>query len=363
MEIQKIRIDQAKPGMRLAEDVYTGKNELVLVANTVLDEQMIARFRQYGIYRFAVYLDEKEAKELREEDANQEATTKEKIRKSEEFVEFKRGFEDTVGGLKKSFGRILEHNDMGGLLQVSAQIDEIMKDKNGALHIMDMLNCMREYDDVTFAHSISVSLLSRLIGEWLHVSERDAHTLTMCGLLHDIGKLQIPNEIISKPGKLTDSEYAIVQQHPKLGYQLLKNQELDERVKIAALYHHERCDGKGYPLHRNGRDIELFSKIVMVADVYDAMTADRSYRAGMCPVKVLDILQEDGYEKYDAAVLLTFLEKTMQSYIHSTVELSDQRIGEIVSLNQTALTRPLVRVSDTFVDLTKEKDLKIVKIL
>lgn len=362
--IRQIRINQVKENMIVAEDVYTENNELVLPCNTVLNSAIVKRLKQYNIYRINVYEPEQEERTLEEAHSGKtQLSHKGEMRDSVDFQQFKQKFDCTVKVLKKTFGRILESDDIDGTNQLTKQIDEIRKNGRGTLHVMEMLNCMREYDDVTFAHSISVSLLCLLIGEWMQFPERELQILSTCGLLHDIGKLRIPSEIISKPGKLTDEEYSKVKEHPTLGYHLLKDRDLDERVKLAALLHHERCDGKGYPMRVHADKINQFSKIVMIADVYDAMTADRSYRAGMCPFKALGIMEEEGLQKYDPLVLMMFMEKTAQAYINSSVRLSDQSIGQIIAVNKNCISRPLVRVGDSFIDLSKRKDIQIVSIL
>lgn len=361
--IRQIRINQVKENMVVAEDIYTENNEFVLPCNTVLNSAIVERLKQYDIYRINVYEtdEEEDVEEVPQEKV--QLSHRDEIRSSVDFQQFKQKFDCTVKVLKKTFGKMLESEDNDGITQLTNQIDEIRKNGHGTLHVMEMLNCMREYDDVTFAHSISVSLLCRLIGEWMQLPEKELQILSTCGLLHDIGKLQIPNEIISKPGKLTDEEFKKVQEHPALGYHLLKERDLDQRIKMAALMHHERCDGKGYPMHVESNKITDYSKIVMIADVYDAMTADRSYRAGMCPFKALEIMEEEGLQKYDPYVLMMFMEKTAQAYINSSVLLSDQTVGEIISINKNCISRPLVRVEDTFIDLSKRKDLEIISIL
>lgn len=364
MEVIRIQIIQAREGMILAEDIYTESNELIVTCNTVLNGAVIQRIKKYGIFHILVYKKEDEEKTIEEEIEEKDSYLhRERIRKSKDFTVFKQDFENTINGLKKTFGRIVESDGLEDTEEILDRIGSMVKHGQGTLHVMDMLNCMREYDDVTYAHCISVALLCRLVGEWLKYPEKDLEALTLAGLLHDIGKLQIPSEIISKPGKLTDEEYRIVQTHPKLGYNILKNKDLDQRVKLAALLHHERCDGTGYPFRLSADKIDYWSKIVSIADVYDAMTADRSYRKGMCPFEVLEIWEKEGYQKYDTALIMLFMEKTAYSYINSTVRLSDGRIGEIVTIPITAVSKPLIRVGEEFVDLMKEKEIKIQQIL
>lgn len=145
------------------------------------------------------------------------------------------------------------------------------------ISIFDNLHNMRQIDDSTYAHCLNVSIISRMFGMWLKYSDEDLDVLTLAGLLHDIGKCKIPNAIISKKGKLTDAEYEVIKAHAQLGYDILKDQPLDERIKNAALMHHERYDGTGYPNHLVGKEIDDMAAIVAIADVYDAMTSDRCY--------------------------------------------------------------------------------------
>lgn len=364
MEIKRIQIIRATEGMVLAEDVYTNANELIVNCNTVLSNVIIKKIKKYGIFHIMIYgkEDDEETSDGRIEVKNT-LTFKDKLKNSKDFSDFKQDFEDSIKGLKKTFGRVMNDNGMEATDELICRVDAMVKQGHGTLYIMDMLNCMREYDDVTYAHSISVALLCRLIGEWLKYPEKDLQALTLAGLLHDIGKIQISNAIISKPGKLTEQEYKIVREHPKIGYNILKDKDLDQRVKLAALMHHERCEGSGYPFRLSAEKIDYWSKIVSIADVYDAMTADRSYRKGMCPFEVLEILEKDGYIKYDPGILMLFMEKTAYSYINASVCLTDGRIGKIVSIHKNTFARPLVQVGEEFIDLEKHKELFIRQIV
>lgn len=357
MEIIHIQIIYVEDGMILAEDLYNHKNELIVTCDTVLNLAIIEKIKQHGIFHISVYKKEDEIS------AKDRYEHRERIKQTEEFMAFKKDFEESINGLKKTFKKILEDSEIGAMEALLSQVSTMVRHGHSSLHVMDMMNCMREYDDVTYAHSISVALLCHLMGEWLRFSSEDTYNLAMCGLLHDIGKIQISHKIISKPGKLTKEEFDLIKEHPKLGYEILKNKNIDEHIKLSALMHHERCDGSGYPSGLVADKIDYWSKIVSIADVYDAMTADRSYRKGMCPFEVLDIWEKEGLQKYDPGLILLFMEKTAYSYINSSVRLSDGRIGEVVSIQKNNLSKPLVKVGDEFIDLVKEKDLFIKQII
>ena len=147
--------------------------------------------------------------------------------------------------------------------------------------------------------------------------------------------------------------------HSVEGYNVLKDYPIDIRVKYAALMHHERCDGSGYPNGFKAKQIEDFSKIIAIVDVYDAMTADRQYRKAICPFDVIGGFERDGFLKFDTKYLMIFLERIVESYLHTIVRLNDGREGEVVMINKLSLSKPVVRVGDSFVDLSKEPSLFI----
>jgi putative nucleotidyltransferase with HDIG domain len=225
---------------------------------------------------------------------------------------------------------------------------------------------MRSIADPAYAHCLNVSLISRMIGRWLKLDRRDLDTLTVAGLLHDIGKIRIPQDVLNKTDKLTDEEFALIRQHPQFGYDILKNQpNMDPRIKKAALMHHERSDGSGYPSKLTEDFIENFAMIIAIADVYDAMTATRAYRAPLCPFQVISNFEQDGYQKFNTKYILTFLKQIAQAYQNNRVMLSDGRACNIVMLNQNALSRPIVQFDDkSCLDLsTASKDLHITSVL
>ena len=251
-------------------------------------------------------------------------------------------------------------------LNVDQLLDETLTlfgENSTTISMFDMLHNMRQIDDSTYAHSVNVALICRLIGKWKNFSDKDMDTLTLCGLLHDIGKSKIPNEIIGKPGKLTDSEYEEIKKHPVIGYNLVKNLDIDQRIKNAVLLHHERFDGKGYPLGLTGNEIDDFTSIVSIADVYDAMTANRCYRDGLCPFEVIAIFEKEGLTQFNPKYILTFLDHIANTYINNEVLLSDGSSGKIVLINKK-LTRPTIQLDNgNFVNLESRLDLYVQAII
>ena len=223
---------------------------------------------------------------------------------------------------------------------------------------------MKSIDDTVYAHSINVALISRAIGKWLKLPKSELNELTIAGMLHDIGKAEIPSEILNKTGKLTDEEFELIKSHALKGSKLLKKAGFNSDIQFAALQHHERSDGSGYPRGLEADEISDFASIIAIADVYDAMTSARSYRTPKCAFQVIAAFEEDGLQKYNTKYILTFLERIANAYQNSKVILSDGRSGKIVYINKSRLSRPIVQVDgDEMVDLSRETDITITSIL
>ena len=189
------------------------------------------------------------------------------------------------------------------------------------------------------------------------------HVLTLCGLLHDIGKVRIPRKILEKPGKLTPTEFEVMKAHVNEGYDIIKDKDIDSRVKEACLLHHETCDGTGYPFGLTSEKIPDFAKIIAIADIYDAMTSDRVYRSAVCPFTVIHLMEQECFSTLDPKFALPFFKNVASSYIHNNVKLSNGETGEVVLINDRSLSRPVIRCKDKFIDLSAAPDLTITSIL
>ncbi|HHU75135.1 MAG TPA: HD-GYP domain-containing protein [Clostridiales bacterium] len=356
----RIRIDQAEIGMVVASDVYNLNNQLILTKGTVLDERMITKLRFYHVYGLYVF---KRTSEGIHGEENKEGSYIEAVRNTEEFKKFNNSYVETVGNVESHFNKVLQESSEINVDQLLEETDRILKEGRNGIHVFEMLQGIRDYDDLTYVHSLNVSLICNIFGHWLNFSEEDIRALTLAGLFHDIGKMLVPKDIIIKDSKLTKEEYEIVKTHSMKGFQILKDHPIDIRVKYAALMHHERCDGSGYPNGFRSNQIEPFAKIVAIADVYDAMTSNRRYRNAICPFDVVESFEKDGFLKFDPKYIMVFLERIVQSYIHNKVRLNDGSEGEVVMINKLALSRPVIRVGNKFVDLTKEHGLSIEAII
>lgn len=364
--MKRIKTKDLIPGYVLAEDVYSYNGQMILTNGTVLTDKIITRLEFYSIMSVRV---EDEMQDVPHEEVLPAPELKEPphseiIKQSKDFTDFKNTFDDTLTDFKSSINNIVELNspiNTDELLNNTKSL--INQAKNSSYSTMDMLHNMRQYDDLTFAHSMNVSLICNVFGGWLKMKPEEIDLLTLCGMLHDLGKLKIPDSIIKKPEKLTTDEYQLVKTHTVEGYHILKAQGVNVHIANSALMHHEKCDGSGYPLGLTADRIDTYAKIVGIVDVYDAMTSARIYRGPMCPFRVIELYENEGLQKYDAHFILTFLENVSNTYLHYTVQLSDGRAGKIIFINKNALSKPIVQCGDEMVDLSKEKDLHVDKIL
>lgn len=360
MTILTINVSQLVPGMILAEDVYTVRKERILSRNTIISQKSIMKLKLYAISTIIVYI----PKHLIKETLPEESVKVSELKSSMEFKRFKKNYIEAVNILKDSFQGLLDHtNEKFDPMHLLYTASSLLKSCRNSLRTFEMLQCIHDSDDIVYVHSMNVALICASFASWLNFSSNDMQQLMLAGMLHDIGKLYIPKEIIHKPTALTKEEYTMVQKHPSLGYDLVKTLNLDNRIAEAVLMHHERCDGSGYPSNQTLNNIPPFAKIIAIADVYDAMTSNRVYRDRICPFDVIRNFEEEGYQKYDAAYLLPFLESLAQAHINASVRLSNSLLGEIVMVNRMALSRPVVKVGNQFFDLSKDKELHIISVL
>ena len=357
--MSRVDTDKLKPGMVLHSDAYNYNDKLVLPEGLVLNEKAIEKLRQNGITSVMID-DEAGAVPAAEDTENSYAA---RLRATPEFKKYKEDFEQTVQVMSQTMNDVVTKN---APLEADKLVDEamsILHPPGGDVNVFDMVHNMRQYDDITFAHSLNVGLICNVFAGWLGLSEPEIRLATECGIFHDIGKMTIPEEIIKKPGKLTDGEFAIIKTHPVEGYKILMKYDVDDHVRQAALMHHEKCDGSGYPLGLKSDAIDYYAKMVCIADVYEAMTANRKYRDGLCPFTVIEAFEDEGLQKYDTAMIMTFLKKIVDTYMMNRVGLSNGLEGDIIFINKQRLSRPLVKCGDKYIDLMVEKDLRIERLL
>ncbi|PLR99679.1 HD-GYP domain-containing protein [Bacillus sp. T33-2] len=261
---------------------------------------------------------------------------------------------------------IFEYIVRTGIVPVADIIEKIQPAITAAVeipHIYHLFYELKSKDEYTFRHAVCVGVIASLIGKWAGLSEKELNVLAVGATLHDIGKARISKDILNKPGKLTEEEYAEMKRHTVYGYQLLKDLPGLKEAALIALQHHEREDGGGYPFGLTGDKISRMAKIVAIADVFHAMSSSRVYHKAEPLHIVINQMQDDVYGKFDPHIMILFLYKMMNSIVGHRVLLSDGREGTIVMIDSYEPLLALVRIGDELVDLRHNRSLQIAQVL
>ncbi len=337
----RIKIDSLRPGVVLGKDIFTHDSQLLLSKGATLTQELLDSFLARNITEVYIW----------------EASPRQRSEKSFQDVF------DSALAVVKSFmigaklGKPLDEED---ITQTVELLSEQVYDVNDLFRQMRL---MKDKDDYLFTHSINVALLSILIGRWLKCDKETTRLLGLAGLLHDVGKVFIEDEILNKPDKLTDEEFEEIKKHSILGYNFASEHEwIPHEVSRAILLHHERADGSGYPTGITGYG-NFLASVVAVADVYDALTSNRTYSEKNSPYTAVDVLWEESFDKLDPKITKVFCDKITNFYVGNEVVLSNGQKGVVIFIDATQPTRPTIMVEDEFINLAEVRDIDIVQVI
>lgn len=248
--------------------------------------------------------------------------------------------------------------------EIKGELLPIIREAAEQPDIFELFQAVKAKDEYTHRHNAAVGVLSTMIGRWMGLPEPELEQLALAATLHDVGKIRIPEHILNKPGKLTPDEFAEIKQHTVYGYHILQQTPgLDSRIARVALEHHERDDGNGYPHRKQEGQIDFFSKIVAVADIFHAMSSDRPYHKALPFHEVIREIRQGSFGALNPQVTTVFLDRIIRGLVGRKVKLSDGRTGETVHINPHDDTHPLVKVGPHFIDLSLQRELYIQEIM
>jgi HD-GYP domain-containing protein (c-di-GMP phosphodiesterase class II) len=318
-----------KSGARLAKPIYGTAGQVLLREGIVLNSRFADRLSELGIS--AVFIEGGKVK------VDEPIAVDVRLKASQALGSVGRGLEK---------------------VNLCAIVSDILDDVLSLRGIVESVSSICTYDGYTYTHSVDVSVISMSVGLQLGYKRHTLLELGIGGLMHDIGKLKIPYDIINKPGTLSEDEFDLVKTHTVQGYELIKNhKQVSSRSAAMVLEHHERWDGRGYPDGKKKREIQLFSAICGVADIYNAMTTTRSYRPAHPPHEVYEFILGMGDTFFDYEVIKAFARCIVPYPRGTLVRTSDLRVAQVVSNDTDHPYLPVV----VFLDDPEDKEVNLLK--
>jgi HD-GYP domain-containing protein (c-di-GMP phosphodiesterase class II) len=236
----------------------------------------------------------------------------------------------------------------GTTVDLKPVIDVTNKAVDAIFNSPDSLACMvniREKDEYLLEHSVAVSVYITIFAHYLKMSKKVVHHLSIGAFLHDIGKIKIPDEILNKPGKLTDEEFTIMKTHANHSIDIIKKTPGISKLSLeVAALHHEKLNGEGYPFKVEGKDINKYGRMIAICDIFDALTANRCYKDGFSHNKAFSILRELVKSNHlDGELVNQFIHCIGIFPIGTLVQLESKKLAVVEQRNNDNLTKPKVR--------------------
>lgn len=336
-----MRTRQLKPGMKIDQVVLDRMGRNLVSRGAILDEYVIESMIKLGV--MSVYIQEGEYEpEDEEKNICPEAEKQiEKLRTEDRSnVTLSNSVRQRVS---EGIQYIYNNTDSPELLNATNSIAGDLMDaieSNNAVAID--INALKTSDEYTFKHSVDVATISMILAKSQGLTKSETYEIGVAGLLHDLGKTKVPLEILNKPGRLDDDEFAVMKQHPVFGYRMVKQlPEISDAVALGVLQHHEKINGKGYPLGANDQQISSYAKILTVADIYDALVTERPYKSAFSQRDAVEMIMSMTME-LDMSAMKSFLNSMILYPVDSIVELSNGEKAKVVRNNPHYILRPTV---------------------
>ncbi|MEW5920934.1 MAG: HD-GYP domain-containing protein [Bacillota bacterium] len=358
--MRKISLEQIQPGMVLAKTIYGQAGQVLLSAGMQVKPQYTVYLKHLGIDFLYV-------KDSRMEDVVVDDLLTEETRRDARIL-----IEEIMDGSRDSSRqKSLTINDEKLMLLVIRIIDELLANRELVANLQDI----RTATAYAFAHCVNTCVLATLAAAKLHYDVPELKMLATGCLLHDLGYVVVPREILEKKQALDQDEFELIKNHPLFGFELFKHSSLfTDRAGAVIYQHHERQNGGGYPRGLAGDDINILAQIAAIADIYDALTSTRPYRRAYQPHQAVEMFTAWGEEYFNLEILRTFLSFIAAYPVGCHVVLSNGNSGLVIANTPGFTLRPTVRVlytgegmallnSPYDIDLTETLDLTITNVV
>ncbi|MCX7725549.1 MAG: HD-GYP domain-containing protein [Chitinispirillaceae bacterium] len=343
----RIPIEEVKVGMILS-DVLNKEEQILFSLITITNQEDIERLKRLGAVWGYIYnhreKEEVENKKISEEKDDREKITEREKLYYEELERAKEIHQRTLEAVKST----LHDVRMGKQVNVK-KIEEAAEEMVASIvrnpDALVSLAQIKGYDDYTYEHSVNVGILITSLVYSMGYPKDLLFEAGIGGILHDIGKMTIPEHILNKPGSFTPEEYAIMKRHPENGLRILKKTEnISEFSKIVVIEHHERYNGSGYPRGIKEREIHEIGLVAAVVDVYDAMTTDRVYRAAWPPPKALALIFKGANVDFSPRIVNLFTKNLGIYPVGSFVRLASGEMGIVIKVDRGSFFSPDILV-------------------
>lgn len=345
--LKEYSVSELKPGMFIADVTVQKGSFSVKNGGFVRSESAIKNLATKGVQKVLVDLAKSELEREPEAPVEVKATENENQRAAK--------FSQEIGKAKKLYNQAksLQRQALKNM-QAGRPVDtDGMKDVadgfiDSIFRNQDALACMtrmRQKDDYLMEHSINVSIIMTIFAKHLQIEQDIIHQLATGALLHDLGKINIPDEILHKPGRLTDEEMVIMRQHVTLGYDIIKEAEGLTPIMLEVVGdHHERLDGSGYPNNKSAEDLSMYARMISICDTYDAITASRVYQNARTPIMAFKILRKESGSAFDANLVAEFINCMGVHPVGTLIQTKSNKLGIVKKSNFVNPLCPVVQV-------------------
>lgn len=331
-----------KTGMKIDQAIVDSRGREMIARGVVLDDFQIEYLREHGVT--GIYVSEGEPEEVSELERNLPIYTRQLIEKSRVEDRSKvRLNQEVCKRVGEGIQYLFHNTDSEGFMETTTNIsNELVSAITGSNAVAVDVNLIKVSDEYTFKHSVDVATMAMVIGQNSGLGRDELRELGIAGLLHDLGKSQIPLEVLNKPGRLDDKEFELMKQHSLFGFKILKEKnQFSEPIMKGVLQHHEKISGKGYPLGTAGDAIHRYARIIAIADVYDALVTERPYKKAFPKREAVEMILAMTQD-LDIEMMTSFLNCVILYPVDSIVTLSTGEPAKVVKNNRNNCLRPTV---------------------
>ena len=351
-----VRTRQLQPGMKIDQAVVDKSGRNLVQRGSILDNYVIDSLLKMGVMMVYIQSGEETAGDIEKSISPQARKQIERLHTDDRSkVELSDSVKTRVA---EGIQFIYSNTESKELADATNNIaSNLMNAINSTDAIAVDISALKTSDEYTFKNSVDVATMSMVLAKQQGLSQKQIYEIGVAGLLHDIGKTKIPLDILNKPARLTDEEFAVMKQHPVFGYRMIKDRdEFSNEICMAVLQHHEKMNSKGYPVGFPSDKITQYARILTIADIYDALVTERPYKSAFSQREAVEMIMSMTGE-LDLTAMKSFLESMILYPVDSIVELSNGEKAKVVKNNPHYILRPTVvgiksgRVYDLSMDI------------